>query len=413
MGLFPRNQDRALSDKPQKGGAGCLIAFGACFALFGSIFVVAFFVLPMWHVIEARSWQEVPCTILESHVERAAGKGSTYRVAVRYRYLREMDGAPPGGYESTRYSFATGSSSGRDSKQAVVDRLPPGLRTTCWVDPHEPSEAVLVRGITSGMWFGLISLVFPAVGIAVIVFALRLRRKERLRQDGQLGLSDEVATPAATFPADPLGDTTGPQVLIPAQTRLTKFLQALLFTAFWNGVTWFILGFWLIPAWQRGEAVGFPLILLSVFALIGLGMVGVTIHAALAMTNPRIRVTVNRRSCRPGDTWELSWECLGDARQLQNLCLALEGVEEATYRRGTTTTTDTSVFCRLPVAAADDGRTITSGRAAITIPDDAVPTFTAPNNKLHWRLIVRGEIPRWPDISDDYAVLILPPEGAP
>jgi len=410
--MFKRRQDRALSDAPAKGGTGCLIAFGAVFALFGSFFVAMFFVLPLWRVVLASNWQEVPCTILESSVEtHTNSKGSTtYRVAVRFLYQLDVDGAPREGYESTRYDLTNGNrSSGLSGKQAAVDALPPGLQTTCWIDPANPAEAVLVRGATGTMWLGSISLLFPAAGIGLIVFALRQRRKERLREGGLLGLSDAATEPAKI----PVADESGRQVLTPTQSPAQKALGFALFALIWNGIVWAILGFKLIPDWQRGDPEWFALIFLGVFALIGLFAIGGAIHKALAMSNPRIRVTVERRTCRPGDTWEISWECLGDPRRLQTLCLALEGVEEATYRRGTKTSTDTRVFQRIPVVAADDGRTIASGRAAVVIPDNVVPTFSAPNNKLHWRLIVRGEIPRWPDISDDYAVQILPLGGAP
>jgi hypothetical protein len=410
MGLLKRSQDRALSDVPKPGGSGCLIVFAAFFALFGSFFVAMFFVLPLWRVVQAQSWQEVPCTILESSVEtKSDSDGSTYRVAVRFRYHVAADGAPREGYESTRYDLTDGQfSAGQDGKQTAVNALPPGTRVTCWVDPTHPSEAVLVRGVTSTMWFGSFTLLFPAVGIGIIVFALRQRKKEHLRRDGLLGLSDEATTPEVTVAVD----QAGRQVLKPVATPLKKFFGLVIFAVLWNGFVWSILGFLLIPDMQRGRTEWFPLIFLGVFALIGLVVIGAAIRQGLALTNPRLCVIVNRSSCRPGEAWEISWECHGDPRRLRTLCLALEGIEEATYKRGTKTTTDTHVYRRLPVAAADDGRTIASGRATITIPEDAVPTFTAPNNTLHWRLIVRGEIPRWPDISDDYPVTILPPGAA-
>ena len=35
-------------------------------------------------------------------------------------------------------------------------------------------------------------------------------------------------------------------------------------------------------------------------------------------------------------------------------------------------------------------------------------TFVAPNNKVLWRLRVEGQIPRFPDVKDEYPVTILP-----
>jgi hypothetical protein len=35
-------------------------------------------------------------------------------------------------------------------------------------------------------------------------------------------------------------------------------------------------------------------------------------------------------------------------------------------------------------------------------------SFAARNNKITWTLRVRGEIPKWPDIDDEYPVHVAP-----
>ena len=38
-------------------------------------------------------------------------------------------------------------------------------------------------------------------------------------------------------------------------------------------------------------------------------------------------------------------------------------------------------------------------------------TFAAPHNKVVWCLKVRGEIPRWPDVDEEFPLEVLPGES--
>ena len=39
-------------------------------------------------------------------------------------------------------------------------------------------------------------------------------------------------------------------------------------------------------------------------------------------------------------------------------------------------------------------------------------TFVAPHNKVLWTLAVAGEIARWPDVAEEFELLVLPPAVA-
>ncbi|HTL31014.1 MAG TPA: hypothetical protein VL282_17420, partial [Tepidisphaeraceae bacterium] len=55
---------------------------------------------------------------------------------------------------------------------------------------------------------------------------------------------------------------------------------------------------------------------------------------------------------------------------------------------------------------------IARGEATFDIPQDTMHSFEAGNNKIIWELKIRGEIARWPDMSADYPVQIVPMEMA-
>jgi hypothetical protein len=88
--------------------------------------------------------------------------------------------------------------------------------------------------------------------------------------------------------------------------------------------------------------------------------------------------------------------------------VTLEGREEATYRRGTDTTTARSVFARVKVGSGDRYGNLQRGSAPIEVPADAMHSFTAPNNKIVWLLKVHGEIALWPDVSEELPLEVLP-----
>jgi hypothetical protein len=113
----------------------------------------------------------VPCTILKSEVRTHPGdsdSGPTYSIAVRYTYL--VQGRE---HVSTRYQFLGGSTGDQATKERIVRRLPPLTRTTCYVNPEDPTDAVLNRDLGSEYAFGLVGALFLAVGLGGMVFAIR------------------------------------------------------------------------------------------------------------------------------------------------------------------------------------------------------------------------------------------------
>lgn len=398
----------ALSESARTGHSGCLVIFGAIFLAVGCVGVTMFLAAPLWRAYAARDWVEVPCTIRESRVGRNNDDGEGYRVEVRYEY-RYAAGGEAGArrYESDRYDFSNGVyTSGRKGKQAVVDRLRPGTKTTCRVNPRRPDEAVLKAGLPSTIWLALLTLLFPLAGAAAIAFGIRGMRRERARREGRLPRSADARPPAAG--AGPPDDMQGPCVLEPAVSRRGKAIGLSLAALLWNGIVWTIFFALIVPDVRGGLFGWFEVLFFSVFLLVGLFIAGAAIHAVLALANPRIRLTLNRRAVRPGERIEVQWECEGNASRIDTLTIAVEGREEATYTRGTTTSTDKRIFARIPVKTAEGVRDIETGRTALAMPADAAPTFEAPHNKLRWQLAVRGVIRHWPDIDDAYDLLVLP-----
>jgi hypothetical protein len=153
------------------GPQGCMTAFFLVFFLAGAGFSL-FFLRPAVKVLQAKSWQATPCTIVRSevrtHPSSDSDSGPTYSVDVLYSYT--FNGRE---YKSSQYQFLGGSTGGYTDKERIVRRLPPLTRTTCYVNPEDPTEAVMNRDFNSEYAFGLVPLLFMLIGLGGMVFALR------------------------------------------------------------------------------------------------------------------------------------------------------------------------------------------------------------------------------------------------
>ena len=97
---------------------------------------------------------------------------------------------------------------------------------------------------------------------------------------------------------------------------------------------------------------------------------------------------------------------------MRRVKVVLEGREEARYRRGTDTHTDSEAFLTLPVVdSAQPFELAEGGSASFTVPADTAPSFQAENNKIVWSLKVHCELPNWPDTDDEYEVVVSPGGG--
>ncbi len=398
---------RPLSDRAQsKNSAGCLVLFFGVFLAAGLAVFYGFFLRPMMQIQEAKTWQATPCRIVSSRVKSHRGDDSTtYSVDVIYRYtFRGKE------YENNRYSFLRGSSSGHSGKAAIVRQLPEGKIVTGFVNPENPTDSVLQRGYTSELWFGLIPLVFVLVGIGGIVFALRKGGSHPPPAGGTERLFRQPYSPAGY--AEPSLTLSGPMELKPRNTRIGKLLGMILLALFWNGIVSVFL-FHCISDWQRGAAPWFLTLFLIPFVTVGLGLIGGVVYTLLGVFNPVPRVRVSDVAIPLGGTFEVTWAFEGRVHVLKNLKITLEGSEHATYRRGTDTRTDTEIFATFKLMDSMEGGTVQQGSAKVIVPAGTMHSFVSQNNAIRWTLRFKGEIARWPDLNEEYALTVLPLPATP
>ena len=377
---------------------GCIIGPGL-FLVVGLGFL-AIFAFPAAKVVKARWWLPLECQILASSVAAHSGDdGYTYSVEVTYRYV--VDGVE---YTGNRYKFLGGSSSGQEGKQKVVDSLPPGHVTTCWVDPDDPTESVLDRGLSWEYAFAILPLVFVTLGAVGLVMVLRARA---LSKSPEVTAEEGIEAAFESFSSErknsTLPDPTpGELILEPEQTPGSK-LGCIIFVAlFWNG----IVG---IFVWQmikhREVFMGcflIPFILVGLLLLIGIP------YQLLAMANPRPHLRIADGRLRPGGSTTLYWSFTGAARRLHSLKIDLEGREKVTYRSGDSSSTSTATFARVPLVEIQQRDLLAQGNARLEIPAEGMHSFEANRNQIAWFVVLHGQIKRWPDVSSEFEVNVLP-----
>jgi hypothetical protein len=392
---------RPISDRASGvRGKGLAIGIFALFLIVGLGMFYGLAVRTSLLVLSARNWPAVTCTVLSSQVRTHRGnRGSTYSVDVLYAY--RVNGRE---YKANRYDLMGGSSSGYDGKRAIIRRYPPGARVICYVDPTDPTQAVLQRGFTPIMLIGLLPLLFIGAG----VFGLRsMLRKSRELSVVSFSNGAGFLSSGNVVPQVDENTASAALVLKAASSPPGKFLAILCVALFWNG----IVSVFLVLLFQRGKSGHFEWFLglfLVPFVLIGLGMIGAVGYFFLSIFNPRPRITVIPGIPHLGDSVRFEWELSGRTEVLKDLRLSVTGQEEATYTRGTRTSTDRNVFADIEITRLSSTREMVSGSAQVSIPADSMHSFSSQHNKIVWSIRVQGEIARWPDLNEEFALTVLP-----
>ena len=149
-----------------------------------------------------------------------------------------------------------------------------------------------------------------------------------------------------------------------------------------------------------------PFILVGV--LVALGVV----YTFLTLFNPKPILVLASGEPRLGESFKLNWTIKGRVSRIRQFRIVLKGVESASYTRGTNTVTDTNTFYAAPIADRPQSLAMREGNAEVPIPPDLMYSFEAQNNSITWKIEVRGEIPFWPDVRDEFDINVHPPAPA-
>ena len=395
-----KNEHSALSSKKGESDAPpvILIPFFSIFALAG-LGVLIFVVVPQWiKYHDAKGWTETPATVIWSRVEsRSDGDGTTHSANIFYRYTFEGKQ-----YSSNTLGLLSSSSSGRAGKLEKVNAHPRDKKISCYVNPEKPWQALLERDL--GWWalFALFPLPFIAIGVGGLWWLLRNRSKKRKKHSSSINHKNRDITKK--------DDMAGKLKLKPGGKRISWLFGSIALALFWNGIT-SVFVWQAIQSWQGGNPDWFLTIFITPFVLIGIGFITHIFYRLLAVLNPSTTLTLAPGELTLDEPAKLTWITSGNRLRFSNFAIYLVGEEEAQFRRGTDTVTETEVFYELALIETLDPRDSLSGSASINLPAntlDLMPSWKSSNNRIRWSIHVKAKISAWPDVLDKYDITVNP-----
>lgn len=394
---------RPIAAQAVRGGPRSKYAAAAFFAVFGIVGLAILYPLgirPISKTIAAKSWPATPCRIVRAEVRSHDGDdGTTYSVYILYQY--QFDGQT---YKSDRYDFVGGSSSGYRRKARLVAQYEAMPKPTCFVNPRNPSEAVLKRGFHAKLLLALFPLPFVLVGVFGVYFTLRKKSTDPAHRSAWMPRTERTTLDDLSV----LRQTdVGPVVLKPKHSPCVKLVGAIAIALFWNGiVSAFVVQ--VVAAFRRGSPDWLMTLFMLPFVAIGIGLLGLIVYQFLALFNPRPTLELSSTRVPLGGAAELSWTFTGRTDRIGEFSVALRGREYATYRRGTNTYTDDNTFYEMELYKTSHTAEIASGQVGFVLPSDTMHSFEADNNKIVWNLEVRGDIPKWPDVKESFPITVVP-----
>lgn len=392
-----RKSKSAKTSVKNSSKVGC--GFFGIFALVGLGVLGGLIIPKTYEYLAMQQWEPTPAKVIWTKLKsHRSDNGTTYSVDVFYRY--EYEGQE---YKSNRRGILSSSSSGRKSKNEFIRKNPPGTEITCYVNPNQPREAVIEREL--GWWalFALFPVPFLAVGFGGLWSTYRKRRAE---EENAQTFPDMAQMSSAAQPVKLSSGGSG------VGKRVLNVFFAILFAAFWNG----IISIFIFKGWgEMGSGVmkWFITIFMIPFVLVGIGLIIHIFYRIFAIFSPIYQVEIADRYLSPGGHTTLTWKRTGGGGKPRKFAIWLIGREEATYRRGTSTSTARACFHEEVLFETESSMMMPRGRVTIDLPPDSVPSFRSRNNKVRWFVMLVADVPFRPDIKDEYEIDVNPTGEGP
>lgn len=363
--------------------------------------------------------------VLQTRIgEKQDDDGTLYRPEVQIEY--EVDGES---YRIWTYDIHNvrggGYSTAREDAEAILDRFHDGEQYVVYYDLSDPNVAVLVRGSIWWVWLWFIvavSLVLIGGGrLAYGLFTWGKSAERRAALAKRAAGLDPFSrngrakpefpyVPVAANTTDSPGTTLSfrlPAAGLPGWTLALWLVTSLV----WNG----IVSVFVVIA-VGGFLAGDPDWFLAIFTLpfvgIGIGLVVVFLRQLVVTTGigPTL-VEISDQPLYPGGQYRLFLSQTGRLA-MSSLEMLLVCNEEATFRQGTDTRTETKCVYRQTLFRGQDLRVAGGApfqtQCQLEVPPDAMHSFKSGHNQITWKILVKGNPVRWPDFERSFPVIVYP-----
>ena len=422
--LLRKKRGDRVSGSARWSAAGEGLFFGCCLVLgaIATVMIVRQVVVPQWRV--RREFVAAPCRVLAAPTVdvRQEDEGESYRPLIPFQY-KVGDRT----YRADRYDLMQTWFADREAAEEIASRFQEGETYQCWYDPQRPGTAVLEPTLRWTVWLLLLlPVAFLAIGLgglAYTVWQTSTSRERRAARASKVGGESNAAAgdgPAKypTVPGtDDLNDSPGTTLAYRLPIALTPGWQLFsLATAclFWNGLV-IVLLVLAINNHLAGRPDWILTVLVLPFAVFGGWLVMHWVRQLLKTTGiGPTRIELSGHPLVPGDRFELFLSQSGRLR-VQALEVTLVCEEQATFRQGTDSVTDTREVRADPVVLRNNFEVRPGApyelRCTLAVPAEAMHSFRSAHNSVHWKLRVRGQVARWDCYERSFPVIVRPTGG--
>ena len=388
---------------------GCLF-MALAFFLVGAVFG-GFFVARAWRDIRILTvWKPAACTIIDKKLSSTGGSGKSqpsYRPDITFRY--EVGGKE---YRCTGWDswalagFYGGASAAYYGR--VLDRYEIGRTYPCWVDPADPTRAVLVRHVRAGYVLAVLPIVLTVLG-AIGLWSLlsstprrlgivgKTEARRRSREGRERGSGGKRSWDLQRLPVRLVAESK-------PGTQSCGALFVALALLFVGGIA----GYALWSAAQDGLYPIIPVIFVVVFGGLGLLFLWIAAASGLASHVPETILEISRSTVAPGEEAEIVLVQPGPLR-LRSLRVRLTGRQETPAKTGSPDVTVLHDEVVAQLGPATVGRDAPLEHAArFRVPGDARASAAGPPT-VKWRLEVWGIPLVWPRFMLTFPIMVAEP----
>ena len=378
-------------------------------------------IIPEWRV--NHGFVEQTCTVLEANLgERNGENGVVYRPEIKIEYeAHGITYRPP-----ITYDIHNAYSSNREEAQEVLRRFVKRQKYSCWYDPANPDVAVLVRGYQWWIWpVLLIPASFLTIGAGGLIYSIfhwgrsaerRAARVQRaVRQQDLLDFDRPVGPKLPNVP-DSSDISSSPGTKLAYRLPLSRSPAWALFGLLgacvaWNGA----VSYFTVTA-VRGFLARQPDWFLTLFTLpfLAAGVVLLVVFVRQLLVTTGIgptRVEISAHPLLPGGCYRLFLSQSGRLT-MESIEVSLVCEEEAIYRQGTNTRTETREVSRQPLLSHGKFQ-IRQGEpfeveCELNVPPTVMHSFKSNHNAIRWKVVIRGDVAKWPRFERAFPVIVHP-----
>ncbi len=396
--------------------------FFAFFLLIGAVGLSAMLIsviIPEWQV--NYEFVEHTCKIIGKQLAEKDDKdGTLYRAEFQIEY--SLNGAV---YRTWTYTISNTYSSDRKKQEEIKAQFSVGDTVPCWINPVDPDQAVLVRGYS--WWIYLVLFVpaaFIVIGAGGLIYSLLHWGKSAERQAamsqrvGDRELFGPNGQGERKYPNVPrcYDITNSPGTKLPYRLPINAspgwaVFGTLLVCIIWNGLV-AVMAYFAV----RGHIAGKPDWMLTFFTipfvLAGIFLIYYFFRLLLvtAGVGPTL-LEISDHPLYPGEEYQIFLSQPGRLT-VSSLSLSLVCNEEATFRQGTNTRTETRQVYRQELFRREKFE-IPPGipfetNCLLKVPRGVMHSFKSNHNAIDWTLVVEGGMANWPDFKRAFSVIIYP-----